>query len=94
MQKNPEYIEELFKVTKYTIPSVSYTANTEKNDTFDLTSYNTSGYKAVGVLGFNVGQSKATIRRCFINNNALNISVTTNVTTTADFDVYVLEQLK
>lgn len=45
-----------------TTSSISFTANTEKNGTYDLTSDIPTGYKPFGVVGYNIG-GDASVRR-------------------------------
>lgn len=80
-----------YKITMYAFPSTSYTANTEKNGTIDLSPYNTSGYKAVGILGYNVGV-QASVRRLYVYENTLYYSITATATASTDWVIFVMEQ--
>lgn len=73
--------------------SMTYTANAETDAEIDISSKLKSGYKAVGVLGFNTRMQKSSARRCFIENNKLFVSATSPVTSSdARFFAIILEQ--
>jgi hypothetical protein len=78
-----------------TIPNISFTANTEVNGEFNVSSLIPSGYHPIGVIGFNISISNSTIRRVMIgsaNPYIVFYSVTSPVTTTIGMLVTLLLQ--
>ena len=62
-----------FLIRQYETSPITYTANNETNGSYDFSSVIPSGYKAVGVVGFNTGIAKSTIRRIYLDANMPNV---------------------
>lgn len=86
-------ISNLLQVVTVTTGSISYTANTEVNNSYVFNSSIPTGYTPIGVVGYNVG-TRAYVRRMFINQSGanwlLNYSITSIATTSSPLDAYVL----
>ena len=83
----------ILKVLTVTTPSISYSANTETNGTFDFSSQIPSGYVPVGIIGFNTNAPKTYIRRLYLRetgNVKIYYSITSSFTQSVEAEIVLL----
>lgn len=83
-------VEELYKIETIETSALSYTANVELNTIINISSNTPSGYKPVGIIGYNMGIA-GVIRRLFIlNNESVAYSGTSTITVSTPLIIVVL----
>ena len=88
---NSNLADNLFSIVEYNIADITVMQNSEASGSVDLSSYNTPGKLAYGVVGYNLG-APGIVRRLFIKNNTLTYSVTMTTGTHFTPTVFVLEK--